>query len=137
MYPPCKTPVSMSKKLVSPSGEWTIALNFLNFGSDIIEMVGIINFLAGDSIKNYASVILSDSKVIFLGEGNDATFHLILYCVLFIDCIALTEKSSNFFVTKLQGVFSQGLQLFCFNFFSMLHQVLPLYTVLVWELVGH
>ena len=33
---------------------------------------------------SYASVVLSDSKVMFLGERNHATFHSFLYFVLFI-----------------------------------------------------
>ena len=37
---------------------------------------------------SYDSIVLGDSKVTFLGEGDGGAFHLFLYYVFFIDSIA-------------------------------------------------
>ena len=50
---------------------------------DLIEKQSIINFNSY-SCMSYASVVLSDSEVTFLGERKDVTFHPFLLCVLFI-----------------------------------------------------
>ena len=47
--------------------------NFLVFRSDIIKKQGIINLSSYNS-KSNASLVLSDSKVAFLREGEDAAF---------------------------------------------------------------
>ena len=52
----------------------------------MVEKQSIIN-LSSFSSKSYASVVLSDSKVTFIGEVEDATFCLILNCILIIDSI--------------------------------------------------
>ena len=56
---------------------------FLNFRSYLIEKQGFINL----SNKSYASVILSDYEVTFIGKGKDATFYWFICCVFLIDCI--------------------------------------------------
>ena len=53
----------------------------------MIEKQGIISFHSYSS-QSYASVVLSDSGVTFLGEGKGAIFHLFLNCVLLIDSVA-------------------------------------------------
>ena len=53
--------------------------NFLYFGSDTIEKQGIID-LSSYSSKYYASVVLSDSEIAFLGKGKYAfKFFCLLY----------------------------------------------------------
>ena len=49
--------------------------NFLDFGLDMIEKRGIINFNSFSN-ESYASVVLCDSDVTFLRKGKDATFRL-------------------------------------------------------------
>ena len=41
-----------------------------------------------DNYCSYASVVLSNSEVAFLGEGKYANFRPFIYCVLLIDCVA-------------------------------------------------
>ena len=69
--------ISPKTLLISPK-------HFLNFWLDTVEKHGNLNL----SSKGYVSVVLSDSKVIFLGEVEDAAFCPFLYCVLFIHSIA-------------------------------------------------
>ena len=52
--------------------------NFLDL--DSIGNQGIIN-LSYCSSKRYVAIVLSDSKIVFLGEGAAAVFCLFLYCV--------------------------------------------------------
>ena len=62
--------------------------NFLNLKMNMIEKQGIIN-LSSDSSKSYASAVLSDSQVaFFFKKGENAAFHPILLCVLFMHNIA-------------------------------------------------
>ena len=53
--------------------------------------VRILN-LCNYTSKSYASVVLSDSEVTFVGEGEDVAFYPFLYCVLFIDSVAYSKK---------------------------------------------
>ncbi len=64
-----------------------ISKNFLNFSFDIVEKQNIIN-LSNYSHKSYIFVVLSDSQVAFLEEGEHATFCPFLYRILFIDSIS-------------------------------------------------
>ena len=57
--------------------------NFLNFWFDVIEKPSIIN-LSHYGTKSYALVVLGNSKVTFLGEGENAAFCPSLFCVLAI-----------------------------------------------------
>ena len=59
----------------------------INFRSDTTEKLGAISLCSYGS-KNYVSVTLNGSTVAFLGEGEDATFHPFLHCVLFIHSAA-------------------------------------------------
>ena len=70
--------------------------------SDMIEKQRIIN-LSSNCNTNYASKVLSDTDVTFLGEGKDATF-----CPFLSDCLytALTDWRSmwsNFIVFHISG----------------------------------
>ena len=47
----------------------------------MVEKLSIID-LSSYRSKSYASVVLSDSKVTFLGEGEDAAFCPFLNCIL-------------------------------------------------------
>ena len=46
-----------------------------------------------DSNNSYTSVVLHNSKVIFLQKEKDATFHSFLYCFSLIYGVALSNKS--------------------------------------------
>ena len=50
----------------------------------MIKKQSIIN-LSSYSSKSYATVVLSNSLIAFLEEGEDVTFCPFLYCILFID----------------------------------------------------
>ena len=97
---------------------WFFSKNFLGFRLDAIEKQSIIN-LCGYSGKRYVSVILSDSRVPFLVEEEDATFRPFPYCVLFINYIVQSEKyvTKIFLSSKFQWVFCQGLHFFPFFIF--------------------
>ena len=45
--------------------------------------------------KGYASVVLSDSEVAFLGGGKDIVFGPFLYCVLFIHSGIVLKRSKS------------------------------------------
>ena len=60
---------------------------FLNFRSHMIEKQRSKNF-SNYSSKSNVSVVLSDSKIAFLGEREDAAFCPFLNCVSFIDTVA-------------------------------------------------
>ena len=70
---------------ISPKAVLIFPKNFLDFRSDTVEKQGIIK-LSSYSGKIYTSVVLSNSEVTFLGEGNDAAFRPFLLCELFVDC---------------------------------------------------
>ena len=53
------------------------------FRSDTIENQGII-YLSSYSCKCLACLIPNDFEVVFLGDGEDVAFFLLLYCILFI-----------------------------------------------------
>ena len=72
---------------ISPKAVLIFSKNFFDFGMDMIEKLGIVNFSSYSS-KISASVVLSDSKVTFLGEGKDRAFYSFLSCVLFIHRVA-------------------------------------------------
>ena len=89
--------------------------NFLDFRSDSIENQGIINF-SSHNIKDYTTVILSDSNVTFLKEEEeeDTAFCPFFYYVLFIYIqIFYTSVPSNFLVFHISGDIRWNLQLFC------------------------
>ena len=71
--------------------------NFCNFRFDIVEKQSIIN-PSNYRSKSYASLVLGDSEVTFLREGEDAAFCPSLYCILFIYSITKLKKSLNFLV---------------------------------------
>ena len=84
---------------------------FLDFRLDNLKKQIIINL----SNKSHAFVVLSDSKVAFLGEGEEAAFYPFLYCVLFIQGRIIEAVCCQIFLSSiLQEVFHQGLQLYCF-----------------------
>ena len=56
--------------------------NFLNFTSDTIEKCNIIKLNCNRNM-HYVSVVLRDSKVTFLGDGEDAAFNPFLFCVFY------------------------------------------------------
>ena len=62
---------------------WKSSWFFLKFISDMIEKQSIINFSIYSS-KSYISVVVGDSKVIFLQEWEGVSFHPFLYWALFI-----------------------------------------------------
>ena len=64
--------------------------NFLNFRFDAIAKQNIINPSHNRS-KNYTSVVLSDSEVIFHRKGEDAAFCPLIYCILFIYGVAKSK----------------------------------------------
>ena len=59
---------------------WFFSKNFLHFRSDMTEKQGVIN-LSSYGSKSYASVVLCDFKVIFLGKGKMQPF--IHFSILF------------------------------------------------------
>ena len=80
---------SVAWKLLHVPLQWSNTKNFRNFRSDIMEKQDIINLSSYNS-KSCISVFHSDSKVVFLGEGEDAAFCPFL-CDLFIDSVALSK----------------------------------------------
>ena len=52
----------------------------------MVEKESIIN-LSIYSSKSYATVVLSNDEVAFLGEKEDAAFYTFLFCLFFIDSI--------------------------------------------------
>ena len=89
--------------------------NFFNFWSDTIEKQGIIN-LSSYSSKNHASVVLSNSKVIFLGgRGGCSLLSIFLLCFVYTQCCIIEVVCHQIFLSLiLLKVFRWGLQLFCF-----------------------
>ena len=78
-------------------------MNFLNLRFNAIEKQSIINLSCYRS-KSFASVVLGDSMVTFLREGEDAILCPSLYCVLVIYGIAKrSSKSSNFLIFHTSG----------------------------------
>ena len=60
-------PISPEAILISPK-------NFLNVKSDTIKKWGIVN-LSSNSSDSYSFVVLCDSEVVFLREGEDTPFN--------------------------------------------------------------
>ena len=90
------------------------------------EKQGIINlYYTCHSRKNYASIVLSESKATFLGEEWDASISLLRFIYT-----ALPKKrmSSNVLVSYTSGRVSLR---------TAMYQVLPLSTDQVWYLVNH
>ena len=67
-------------------------MSFSDFKSDAIEKQGIIN-LCKCSSKSYASVVLSDFKVTFLGEEEDAIF--LHFSIVFCWYMALHDRGNR------------------------------------------
>ena len=90
--------------------------NFLNFRSDMMEKQGIIN-LSSYSIKSYASVVLSDSRVTFLGERSMQPF--IHFSFVYIQHCIIEEVCLQIFLSsKLHGgIFSRPAAFLHFIFF--------------------
>ena len=106
--------------------------NFFNFRLGTIEKQGKIN-LSSYSNKSYVPVILSDSKVSFLQEGQDAVVHPFLYCVLFIQCCIIKEVCHQ---TRLY--FIKACYFSAFNFFrtaSKFYSVKFLSLMSSWPLI--
>ena len=83
---------------ISPKAVLIFPKNFLDSRSDTIDKQGIINFSSYNS-NSYAFLILSDSKVNFLGEGDDAAFRpFIVFYLYFI----------NLVIDLMSRVFSNG-----------------------------
>ena len=57
----------------------------------MVENQNITN-LSNERSESYASVVLDDSKVTILREGEDTAFCLSLYCILFIYDVAKLKK---------------------------------------------
>ena len=60
-----------------------VSKNILDFWFNAIEKQSIIKPSRYEN-KGYASIVVGDSDVIFLGEGEDAAFYPSLYCILII-----------------------------------------------------
>ena len=73
--------------LISPKTILIFPKNFLDFSFETVEKQSII-YLSSYISKWYASVVLSDFKVTFLGEGDDAAFCPFCYFILFIYNVA-------------------------------------------------
>ena len=65
------------------------------------------------------SVVLSNFKITFLGEGEDAAFYLFLHCILFIDSTALSKKYVIKFprLPNFWRYFVEACSFLTFNFF--------------------
>ena len=59
---------------------------FFNSRFNSVEKLSLIN-LSSYSVKNYASVVLSDSDDTFLGKGDDAPLFPFLYHISLIKCV--------------------------------------------------
>ena len=115
--------------------------NFLNFRSYTIEENGIIN-LCSNSSKNYATVVLRDFEVTFLGECRLSSISPL--CFVYTHRCIIDEVCSHIFLFSiLCGVICRGLQLFCFQFFRLCIKIFcklfkfdvefPLYRIAVWN----
>ena len=79
----------------------------------MVEKKCIIN-LSSYSSKSYISVVLSDSKLTFLGKGDDAAFYPFLYRLHYI----IKEVCHQIFLSSIfHKIFCQGMQLFLNLFF--------------------
>ena len=65
--------------------------DFLNFWFDAVEQQRIINLNRYES-KGYATVVLGNYGVTFLGEREDSAFCPPLYCVLVIYGVSVSEQ---------------------------------------------
>ena len=108
--------------LIFPKTVLTFPKNFLNFRSHMIEKRSIIN-LNSYSHKSYTSVVVSDSVVAFLLEGEDTAFCSFLYCVVFLHGNSIIKGACHQISPSpmLQELFQQDLQLFCFFIFFLYH----------------
>ena len=82
---------NLSGGAISSKAVLIFSENFLDFESSMIEKQGMKN-LSCHGRKSCDSVVLCNSEVIFMVEGKDETFCPFLYCVLSIDCVAISEK---------------------------------------------
>ena len=60
--------------------------NFLDFRFNRVEKQSIIN-LSSFSSKSYVSLVIGDSEIIFVGEGEDSAFCPLVNHVLFTDIV--------------------------------------------------
>ena len=89
-------------------------MNFLNFLFDEIEKQSIINLNYHGS-KSYASVVLGDSEVIFLTEGEGIAF--VNLSVVFLLSTALQYRAASHRISLssiLLGIFRRSRGIFCF-----------------------
>ena len=77
--------------LISPKTILIFPKNFIDFWFDTVEKQNIINL----SHESYASIVLNNSQVAFLGKGEDAAFYLFISCVLFLDSVAKNKDVSH------------------------------------------
>ena len=86
--------------------------------SDMIEKQDIKNFSSWRS-KSYASVVLCDFEVAFLGEWDDTHFCTFFYCVLLYRVLHNQRgMSSNFLSSIYQRYFVKACNFSIFNFFQ-------------------
>ena len=114
---------SVSLKLrISFSKNWSdFASEFSYSRLNTIEKQSMIN-LTSNSSKSYASVVLSDFKVAFIGEGEDAVFFPFLSTVFSL-CIFLHNQrsiSSNSLVFHTSGGISLRLVVFLLLIFFII-----------------
>ena len=76
---------------------------FLYSRFDMVEKQNMMNL---NRTLSYASVILSNSKVNFLGKGEDTGFYTFHYCILLIVLHNQRSMSSNFLVFPISGYIS-------------------------------
>ena len=131
----------MRLQIVFPKAVLIFLKNFLDFMSDTTEKQVIIN-LSSFSNNSYAFIVLCDSEVTYLGEGENAAFCLFFICVLYIHSVAKSKCHVLKFSCLLYLVrnFVEACSFFSlihFFFFFLLflflvlHQVLPPSTLLV------
>ena len=94
-----------------------------------------MQILAAINLMGYTAVVLGYSKVIFLGEREDAFFCPSVYCVLAIYAVILCRRFPLSSIVL--GVFHQMLLLFYFWSFLILSRVLHVKNILLWYLVDY
>ena len=70
----------------------------------MIEKQAIVN-LCNYGGMSYASVVLSDSKIAFLGERMDEDFQPFFYCFVYIQCCIIKEVCCQILLSSIHQEF--------------------------------